>query len=476
MAPLPAASGRTITIDSATAGHTNNFVIPIKLTDLSETTTQAVQASTDKILYSDGTTVPAGVKYSVFQYQITEAKAGETHEDLAYNSAVIAGATSAEFINVYDNYAKNPAEILIRKEVKDAAGNDHEWAANDSYEFEIEALNGAPITKVFTTDHDQLRDAEEQTTVIIKKGDTASWVTTNAAGEVVTGDPIAHAAAVSVPIKMSDLDNVNGDPVETVFEYRVTEKEGSLHGITYTTSPITVVITATPQADGSLELSYEYKDINGNAQTFDGNGLVVTNHYGVTEFSVAKEWNDGKSEDENADRPEIKLHLVQKVDGVEEVLTTLPSDASGNKAVILAADGTNLVYANGMVTVKATQLPVKFQNLPNTTSNGKAITYSVTEDSPEGYKQTDMLTSSEAEGVVITITNTILSTINVEKIWHDGNDAAGRPDVIVTALIQGSSKFPTKFATAQADEWKVSYDKLPIYDENGEVIFSNKRW
>ncbi len=508
-APLPSdasdatSDDDTITINSDTASHTKKFVVPVSIEEnLTNRTTSAGQ-----LKYANEGDVPNGVRYGIFRYSITEKNAGETHAELTYqadpiyvevqvvddlsggidakityysDSTFTTKMDSGKFTNIYDTYAENPAQILVRKEVVDGDGNEHTWASADTYSFTIEALDDAPTTRVFSPNHDDLTGADEQTTLEIKRDSSAKWVT-SVQGVTISGSDVTKAATVSIPIKMSDLDeDASGEVIDTIFVYKISEQAGTVHGVKYNVAPIYAKITAKPQNDGTLKLNYEYfedeactspyenKDASGlSGADGEGNGIVITNTFGATNLTVEKVWMDGLGK--NADRPDIAIRLTQTIGGTTTTLDSLPQDLNGNKAVLVDKDGNTIEYVRRGV-VAADKLPVIFDNLPAFTSDGTPITYSVTEDDPTGYSCTD-IDDTTTPGKV-TITNTLLTDIEIVKVWYDdSSDEANRPEAVVAGLTRGNASFPSRFTPVQkADNWQAEFSDLLAYDESGEAI------
>lgn len=63
-------------------------------------------------------------------------------------------------------------------------------------------------------------------------------------------------------------------------------------------------------------------------------------------------------------------------------------------------------------------------------------------------------------------------TVNIcgRIVWEDGNDQyEKRPVEVVVAVYDGNAKMAFKIVTAK-EQWKYSFDNLPKYDSNGEMI------
>ena len=100
---------------------------------------------------------------------------------------------------------------------------------------------------------------------------------------------------------------------------------------------------------------------------------------------------------------------------------------------------------------------------------GNPYGYTVKESAIEGYEQNKKLTS----GTIFT--NTLKYTdVTATKIWHHkDNDPSAYPEQVTFRLhangVEIDRKVVTKANETKADEWKVTFDKLPQY-EGGEKI------
>ena len=129
------------------------------------------------------------------------------------------------------------------------------------------------------------------------------------------------------------------------------------------------------------------------------------------------------------------------------------------------------LYANGEF-VKSQEITeedgwkYKFEELPKCDNNGDEITYTVSEVKVNGYEST---IEETINGANITNKEEVVS-LQGEKIWNDGNNKDQlRPNSITVNLFANGTKMDSKTITAD-DEWKYSFENLPKYDENNNLI------
>lgn len=98
--------------------------------------------------------------------------------------------------------------------------------------------------------------------------------------------------------------------------------------------------------------------------------------------------------------------------------------------------------------------------------NDAAITYTVEEETVEGYTAT-------VKGYNITNTYTPdKTTVEGSKTWDDADNQDGkRPEAITINLLKNGEKVATKTVT-EADGWKWSFDNLAKYENGKEITYS----
>ncbi|MBE6561446.1 MAG: Cna B-type domain-containing protein [Ruminococcaceae bacterium] len=102
----------------------------------------------------------------------------------------------------------------------------------------------------------------------------------------------------------------------------------------------------------------------------------------------------------------------------------------------------------------------------NAFENGKRIHYRVTESAVDGY-----ITSYNGWNIVNTLEEEKLISIPVSKRWVDLDNALGtRPASITVELLANGKSTGISVTLGAAGGWSSSFDKLPIFDENGKRI------
>ena len=91
---------------------------------------------------------------------------------------------------------------------------------------------------------------------------------------------------------------------------------------------------------------------------------------------------------------------------------------------------------------------------------------------PEGYKVKYKVVDNGDNTFTATVTNThdVTRDIEVKKDWDDSNDKEGkRPTEIAISLLANDVVKQTIVLSAD-NEWKGTFTKLPMYDEDGDEI------
>ncbi|ADH98142.1 Cna B-type domain-containing protein [Salisediminibacterium selenitireducens] len=190
--------------------------------------------------------------------------------------------------------------------------------------------------------------------------------------------------------------------------------------------------TDLPEFDENGE-AYEYavteQDVPGYAVTVDGFDLTNTRSE-QRDIEVTKGWLDDHSED----RP-------------EEITVTLFANGQAMETVEIKEED-EWVYV--------------FDDLESYDEQGQAISYSIEEESVDGYETT-------IDG--FNITNLRVGETEVEgaKVWLDEQSSEMRPDVIEVHLYQNGSLYETVEVT-EATDWTYSFTDLDKYDGQGKMI------
>ena len=192
------------------------------------------------------------------------------------------------------------------------------------------------------------------------------------------------------------------------------------------------------------------------------------------------EYADGKKIEYTADEPTVPTGYTKSVSGltITNTHTTDTIDISGTKTWV---DNDNKdsnrpesitvnLLANGKkvdsktVTAKD-DWKYTFTDLPKN-ENGKAITYTITEDEVEGYTTT-------ISGYDITNTyNPDEQTVTVKKIWDDNEDQDGvRPESLTVNLLVNGEKCDTQ-TLSESSDWAYTWEHLPKKQAGKDLTYT----
>ena len=205
--------------------------------------------------------------------------------------------------------------------------------------------------------------------------------------------------------------------------------------------------TNLPKYEDGKEITYSVeevsvpKDYEVSYNTSSEGKTVITNTHEIEKisYSVEKKWDDMNNE--NKIRPnEIEVQL--KANGINKGST---------------------IKLNAENTWKNT-----WNDLPKY-ENGVEIKYSVEEvGTINGYTVT--YDTNNENKTIITNTHKIVVNIEGTKTWVDHNNVENsRPTYITVNLLKNGVKEASKNVTAE-NNWKYSFDNLPKYDEQNNII------
>lgn len=190
-------------------------------------------------------------------------------------------------------------------------------------------------------------------------------------------------------------------------------------------------------AETDTDSDYYTSSVSGDATT----GFTITNTHTPEKITVSgtKTWNDNNNAAE--ERPtSITVKLL--ANGTETKSTTVTADADGN-----------WTYS--------------FTDLPKY-ANGRAITYTVSEDAVPDYT-----TAVEGYNITNTYSNDTSVEVKVNKVWDDNEDKAGKRPESVTVKLLADGKATNETVTLNADnEWKASFTALEKYKKGVEIKYT----
>ncbi|MCF2706784.1 Cna B-type domain-containing protein [Arcanobacterium haemolyticum] len=190
----------------------------------------------------------------------------------------------------------------------------------------------------------------------------------------------------------------------------------------------------------------------------DENGFTVTNTLVNPEITVpvTKVWDDADNQD--GIRPDsVKVKLQTWVEEDPDQLNDA-IDQNGNTVEPLTLSATS-------------NWTGEFTNLPLYDSKGRVLTYSVVEDTVEGYQST---VDIDENGVTVTNTHEVAKTnVDVSKVWVDAEDKDGiRPGSVTFKLLaDGEDTGKTLTVDAQR-EWKGAFEGLAKFKTGKEIVYT----
>ena len=180
------------------------------------------------------------------------------------------------------------------------------------------------------------------------------------------------------------------------------------------------------------------------------------------------------AEDEYGNQDTIYIENTKKPIEKKQVKVRKIWEDNNNKNNNRPSSITVKLLANNIDTGKVLNLSEEnkwssvFGNLDKVDSNGKNITYSVSEESVTGY--ITRISGNQTDGYVLT--NTLETTsFSGAKTWDDANDQDGfRPEKITVHLFSEDKEVASKTVT-EKDNWKYSFDNLPKYKDGKEIEY-----
>ena len=284
-------------------------------------------------------------------------------------------------------------------------------------------------------------DAEITYTV---EEETVEGYTATVNGYNITNTHTPGKTNVQVTKKWDDADNQDGKrPSSVTFELYADGQKTDKTLVLSEGNNWTGSFADLDEYKAGKQIEYTVKELevkNGYVASILGsikNGFVVTNTRATEKTTVegTKTWDDANNQD--GKRPaQITVNLLKNG---EKVASKTVTEADGWKW--------------------------SFDNLAKY-ENGKEITYTVEEETVEGYTAT-------VKGNNITNSYTPeKTTVEGSKTWDDADNQDGkRPEAITINLLKNGEKVASKTVTA-ADGWKWSFDNLAKYENGKEITYS----
>ena len=287
--------------------------------------------------------------------------------------------------------------------------------------------------------------------VNVPEGYTESQVENSENNFTITNTHIPEITEITAKKQWNDNNNQDGLRPESV-EFEL-YKNNTATGTRKTLSGDnwTVTFDNLPVYENGQKITYTVKEVNepegytASGEGTEENGYTIINTHtpGLTNVNVNKVWNDNN--DQDGIRPgEIVVELLKNGQG------------TGNSITLNAGNG----WAG------------TFDNLP-VNEDGEKITYTVKEISVDGYEV--QITSNGENNFTITNTHaTEITEITAKKQWNDNNNQDGlRPESVEFELYKNNEATGTK-KTLTGDNWTVTFDNLPVYEEGKEITYTVK--
>lgn len=200
----------------------------------------------------------------------------------------------------------------------------------------------------------------------------------------------------------------------------------------------------------------------------NGDWTITNTLTGTVDLEVEKKWNDGSSENRPSEPIKIELlrngeHFADYTLGKDGILEEKQEEGILEKIA-------DLFQSEGDIW-KGT-----IPGLDKYDENGVEYEYTVREvDVPDSYEPSyDSSISEDGSLITFTVTNTILTKHEVEKIWDEDIPEDQRKEVVVGlyangAPVLGENDEPVTLTLSAENSWKGTFDKLPKYDENGKL-------
>ena len=329
------------------------------------------------------------------------------------------------------------------------------------------ATTGLTITKNWVDNNDAeklrpesvdlviLKDAKDEQEEVARADLFASRTITTQLNNVVlraNGEPYTVNISGDGSVTVSDLPSVGFDEQGDLITYQYTVRElrpewqdGDILNV-----------------DDLLEANEKY-DGHYTVSAYSEDGLTVTNTLTHMDITAVKAW---KPEGLHGNYAEVTFELQSRVEG------------AGEWSKVTIEGQTNPVQLDGKPDgIEKTAWTVTWTELPRENNKGDKLEYRVIETLSKHFGKDEdkeefveiiypekAITGSTADKTY-TVTNIPLGQITVTKEGGDGNGLAG-----VVFQITDDSGLSTPRVGTTSDNGEVTFDKLPLYDEQGNAI------
>ena len=383
-----------------------------------------------------------------------------TEDEVTGYTTAITGTAAAGF-TVTNTHTPDTTEVTVTKVWNDNSNQDGVRPENVTIRLLAngEEVRNAEITGTGDswtyTFADLPRNSTGRAITYTITEDTVTGYTTAitgraAAGFTVTNTHTPDTTEVTVTKVWDDNSNQDGvRPENVTIRLLANGTEARSAEITGTGESWSYTFTDLPRNSAGRAITYTIAEdtvtgyttaITGTAAT----GFTVTNTHtpDTTEVTVTKAWNDNSNQD--GVRPE-------------------------NVTIRLLANGTEVRSAE--ITGTGDSWTYTFADLPRN-SAGRAITYTIAEDTVTGY--TTAITGTAAAGFTVTNTHEpAVIQVTVAKVWNDNNNQDGiRPAAVTVNLMANGTQVRTQRVTGNGNRWTYTFTDLPQFENGTEIVYT----
>lgn len=257
-----------------------------------------------------------------------------------------------------------------------------------------------------------------------------------------------YASQISIPVEKvwNDNDNQDGKRPNSVTVTLYADGQSTDQSLTLNESNRwkgTFENLAEYENGKKINYTVQETPVSGYASATTGSaseGFTITNSYTPETITISgsKTWNDNNNQD--GKRP-------------------------ASITIRLYANGTELTDKELTVTAD-NDWKWSFTDLPKY-ADGKLITYTITEDSVDGY-------TSAVNGYDVTNTYSPEQTsVAVTKAWDDKNDQDGiRPESITVKLLANGEDTKKELVLSDGNSWTGTFTELDKYQNGQEVVYT----
>ena len=199
--------------------------------------------------------------------------------------------------------------------------------------------------------------------------------------------------------------------------------------------------TDLPVYNGTNVINYTIREVTVpnyivNTTKVDNTTYVIVNTL-VTDINITKIWNDGNNTG-----------------------NTRPDSIT----VELFADGVSV--GNGTLNA-SNDWKYTFTDLP-VTNGTNVINYTISEFTVENY----IVNITKVDNTTFVIVNTLVTDINVTKIWDDGNNTSNTRPANITVELLADGVWVRNGTLNASNDWKYTFTELPVFNGTNAINYT----